>query len=207
MLLALDQATVLGWACGTAGAQPMWGSIRFEGDWPGEVHANFRAWLVRTITDHRPERVCFEKPFIPTPRAPRFAAAGTMIPSAPGIMMNALTLRRLLYMAGCIEEVCASMGVPDCREVSPAEVEKFLLGKRGLKRAQKKAATMSMIRAMGFDVQDDNAGDAVAIWLMMEARFYPALAQKRGVGPLWASAPAKGNADVVSRAGHRSSRI
>ncbi len=201
MILAHDQATTTGWAVGEPGGRPSWGSLRFDGDRPGIVYANFRSWLVRVMTAERPDVVIFEKPYIPMPRKPRFAAAGTGdfwagAQPAGGIVMNALTLRRLLYMAGCIDEVCEQMGVRDCREVSPSEISKFLLG-RTPKRAEKKAATIAMVRAYGFDVQDDNAADAVAMWLMTEARFHPRLASQRGSGPLFLKpAPAKGGSDA-----------
>ncbi len=212
VLLAIDQATTSGFCVGKAGERPSWGSLRFDGRGPGEIHANFRNWLVRVMTAERPSVVCFEKPYIPIGQKPRFAAAGTgefwATASAKPMQMNPLVLRRLLWMVGCIEEVCHQFNIPECREVSPSEISKFLLG-RTPKRAEKKAATIAMIRAYGFEVQDDNAADAVGIWLMTEARFHPGLASKRGVGPLFLNpTPAKGPADARSLPnGRRSSRL
>jgi hypothetical protein len=205
-IAAFDQATVLGFAVGEAGGRPSWGSLRFDGHTAGEIHANFRAWLVRVMTSERPDICAFEKPYIPMPRVPRFAAAGTFHAAPAGIQMNPLTLRRLLWMAGCIEEVCEVFSIR-CEELQPSEISKFLLG-RTPKRTEKKAATIQAIRAYGFDVQDDNSADAVAMFLLMEATVAPGLASKRGFGSLFLpQSPTIGANRAISSPGRRGSRL
>ena len=179
-ILAIDQATTSGFCFGEVGGSPTWGSIKFRGEGAGAIFVEYRSWLVRMIVQATPTIVVFESPFVPH-AAPRFGKGGKMSTAIP---MNALTLRRLLYMAGCIEEVCSAAGVR-CREVTPAEVSKFILNRVRMGRDEKKAATLRMIRAYGFDVADDNCADAVSIWLKTEATLSPQLASRRGEGPLF----------------------
>lgn len=180
-ILALDQATTSGFCFGAIGGSPTWGSIKFRGEGNGAIFAEYRSWLVQMVAQAGPTIVVFESPFIPHNAAPRFGKGGKLSSAIP---MNPLTLRRLLYMAGCIEEVCSAAGVR-CREVTPAEVTKFILNRVRMNRNEKKAETLRVIRAYGFDVADDNCADAVAIWLKTEATLSPALASRRGEGPLF----------------------
>lgn len=168
MILALDTATVTGWAAGNPGERPQWGSRHFivKGG-NGEVIAQFRHWLEARCDELRPDLVVFESPWVPR-----------------GLMSNALTLRRLMALAVTVEAVAWERRIK-CREATPIEIAKFFIGTGGLKREAKKAATIEMCRRYGFDVSDDNSADALALWCMAEARLSPAAARDRGVGPLF----------------------
>ncbi len=166
-IVAIDQATVLGFATGCTGSTPRWGSIRLQGDTTGEILADFRRFLVTMCREQKPDLVVFEQPIFPR------------------MAFNMATLLRLIAMAGFIEEVCVVHGVK-CRQVSSAEVSSFLLLRGRMKRAEKKLATLRVLRDQyGFDLGLDNdAGDALGIWLKAEAVMEPTVAGRRGIGPL-----------------------
>lgn len=168
MILALDNATRLGFAHGVVGGAPSWGSQDFgRGRSNGEVLSAFRAWLVAKIEATRPTLVCFESPYMPVGNNP-FAAPA-----------NALTIRRLYAFAGITEAVCFERHLR-CAEARPSEITKAFLGgpaPRG--RQAKKAATVKMCRLLGFAVDDDDQADALALWCYAEAQFSPSMISHR----------------------------
>lgn len=169
MILALDSATKCGWARGAAGvAVPQFGTADFSGGSTGQVVYNFRHWLADIIIDLRPRVIVFESIYVPH-----------------GLVRNPKTLRRLYTIAGEIEAAAYEASI-DVYEATASEISKFFLGtSRPLKREAKKLATIEMCRQYGWDPQDDNAADALAIWAMAEAKFDPAAARRRGDGPLF----------------------
>jgi hypothetical protein len=174
MILALDQATVTGWAAGEPGTRPVWGARAFRARSTGEMLSLFRNWLIARCEEFHPSLICFESPYIPRGK-PRNG-------SPP---LNPLTLRRLLAIAGTIEAVAWDQRIR-CLEARAPEIEKFFVGRatRG-DRAAKKKNTVSMCATYGWNTVSDDAADALALWAMAEATIAPALAQKRGAGPLF----------------------
>lgn len=173
MILALDTATVTGWAAGRPGSAPTWGARSFRGDSTGEIIAQFRYWLEARIVEHKPTLICFEAPYIPR-QGPKFT----------GPPLNAITLRRLLALAATVEAAAWEHRIP-CREKTPLEISKFFIGTARLKRVEKKAATVDMCRAYGWETVSEDAADALALWAMAEAALDPAAARARGIGPLF----------------------
>jgi hypothetical protein len=178
MILALDTATVTGWAHGPAGANPpllQWGARDFSGrGGNGEVIAKFRHWLNARCFELKPRLIVFESPYIPHPG------------KRTGPPMNALVLRRLLAMVGIVEAIAFELRI-ECCESRPSEITKFFTGSaRHGGRDAKKAATVEMCRAYGWDVGgDDNAADALALWAMAEAKLNPRASSLRGDGRLF----------------------
>jgi hypothetical protein len=169
MILALDNATRLGFCHGIVGAPPVWGSHNFGRNRSnGEVLSAFRAWLIEKLDATGASIVAFESPYMPTGPNNPFAAPA-----------NALTIRRLYAFAGFTEAVCHERRVK-CYEARPSEITRHFLGgpaPRG--REAKKAATVKMARLLGFDVADDDEADAVALWNYAEAQFAPAMISRR----------------------------
>jgi hypothetical protein len=182
VILALDTATVTGWACGKVGGTPKFGSRNFGGAnvKRGLVFAQFRFWLHSGCAKLRPTLIVYESPYIP--RTP-------VNPPAPGarpFVMNADTLRRLLWFTGEIEEVAAELSI-ECREATTSEIAKFFTGKARWPggRDEKKERTKEMCRAYGWDVTNDNEADALALWAMAEAIVSPRASSARGDGMLF----------------------
>lgn len=172
ILLTLDQARVCGFCYGVIGApasELCFGSIDLGKHDTGQFLGQWRRWLDQMMRDVRPERVCFESPYVPVLR---------------GQPMNAVTLRRLMAMAGYIEEVADAYGI-GCFEATTLEMSRFLLG-RVPRKVEKKALTVEAVKRYGFDVGADDAADAVALWLLSEATLAPEIGLRRGVGPLFA---------------------
>lgn len=186
MILALDPATTTGWACGPAGGRPKWGHRNFGGAnvSRGLVFAQFRFWLHGGCAKLKPSLIVYESPYIPRMEQPR-----KPIPGQRPFVINADTLRRLLWFTGEIEEVAAELSI-ECREATTSEIAKFFTGKARWPggRDEKKERTKEMCRAYGWDVENDNQADALALWAMAEAVVSPRAASARGDGVLFLGA-------------------
>jgi hypothetical protein len=180
MILALDTATVTGWAAGNPGDEPTWGSRDFTSPGGnGEVIAKFRHSLNGLCYKFKPTTIVFESPYIPRPNFNRRPGAGPP-------PMNALTLRRLLTLTGIVEEVAWELRI-ECLEATAAEIMKFFLGTGRVAggRPAKKAATIAMCQRYGWATVDEDACDALALWTMAEGIIDPRAASRRGDGPLF----------------------
>lgn len=198
MILALDTATVTGWAAGRPGETPQWGARDFSGrGGNGEVGGKFRFWLQGMCHQLQPRLIVFESPYVPFPRKDNQRAP----------MMNPLTLRRLMGLALIVETTAWELRIKSF-EATTGEISKFFTGtSRHGGRDQKKAATIAMCRRYGWDVaENDDAADALALWCMAEAKEDPDAALSRGVGPLFLS-PKKVSAPRSSAAGRLESGV
>lgn len=206
VILFLDLGAVLGWAAGVPGQRPSWGAVNFtltrspyddhlpqrrreDKNWPpaGRVFARQRLWLEETIVKFDPKLICFESPYIPRPVRKVRLANGALFGSVErkAIPPNLATLRRLLGYPAIVDEVADRLGVP-CREVAIADVCQFLTGKGGWGgREAKKQQTQRMCALYGFQTATFDESDALAGLLFCEATLFPAIAQRRGVGPLF----------------------
>jgi hypothetical protein len=151
-ILALDIATRTGWAVGAVGQRaPMFGSIRFGK--PGASHdaifANALKWASANFKTWRPDRIMFEAPL------PTIFHRGTT---------NISTTRILFGLPAIMQAVAYLRGVYDVRDAAAKDVRIFFLG-NNLRRDAAKAATIKRCRMLGWDVEDDNAADACALWL------------------------------------------
>lgn len=195
MILALDTATVTGWACGPVGGTPKFGARNFGGSGiaRGLVFAQFRFWLHSGCQKLRPTLIVYESPYIPRPQEKQD-------PTRRRFVMNADTLRRLLWFTGEIEEVAAELNI-ECREATTGEIARFFTGKARWPggRDEKKERTKEMCRAYGWDVTNDNEADALALWAMAEAIVSPRAASARGDGVLFI--PSTVNKPVSKKSG------
>lgn len=185
MILALDIATRVGFAFGEIGASPTWGSRDFsDKHGTGAIIGKFRVWLCEQCYRLKPSLVVYEAPYV-----------------ARGKIMNAHTTERLHGM------ICTAMSVAwelriDYQREQSATIRKFLTGHaRHGSRAAGKAAVLAACLAMGFDVgTDDDAGDALALWLMIEAQLDPSAGMRRGNGALLPASSGKTHGNDRRRA-------
>ncbi len=155
--LVLDLATQLGWAEGIPGEKPAYGTHRLapEGSEPMAIFGGMIDFLGRRLQAFRYKMVVYEAPLDPRFMGPR---------------TNLNTARMLLGLPAIVEGVCYQCGVYNLREASVNDVRDHLLGYRP-KKKEGKAHVMAHLRSLGYEPQDDNAGDALALWLYSASIF------------------------------------
>jgi hypothetical protein len=151
-VLALDIATRTGWCLGAVGAKlPTFGSVRFasQGASHAALFADALSWASSNFKEWKPDRVVFEAPLPGSFRRGRTTAnVAAILNGLPAIMQGVAHLR----------------GIYDVRSASAKDVRVFFLG-HNPKRDIAKKATVHRCKLLGWQVEDDNAGDACALWL------------------------------------------
>lgn len=145
-ILALDIAMRTGFAYRENGVVKF--GVRDFREWNvdyGLLGVKFEDWLARIFTAIEPAHLAMEKPFF----SKATANAGEL-------------LHGMAWEAG---KMAYSRGVPYTKHAPPT-IKKFITG-HGF---AKKPEVIAAIRNLGHDVQDDNAADAVALLLMVEAQ-------------------------------------
>ena len=160
--LALDLATVCGFAIGDTGARDyLFGSKRILGgqqDELGPYAADFAEWLGGSIRAHGIEKVGFEAPVLP----PKTQIA---------------TLERLYGLKMVTELVCFRAGVPVVQEHMQTVRRHFMGAGWHARKGDIKVAICKQCRLLGYRVGDDhNAADAVALLDYLLALEQPARA-------------------------------
>lgn len=153
MILALDIATVTGWALGSLDCEPEAGRFRLPktGDDIGRFVNAYRDWLVEMIDRHSPSRVVYESPL-----------------TTPGPQTNMMTLRKLGGLTVMTESVAVDMAV-ECKEANLSTIRKHFVGRgrapKDVKDGRKwfKAAVMDRCQVKGWHPADDNEADALAL--------------------------------------------
>lgn len=163
-VLALDLASVSGWACGEPGGPPDHGSIRFAS--PGASHeavfAGALKWMSDITTAKGPSLVVWEAPL-----ATSFKRGNSNI--------NTTTL--LYGLPAIIGAVSYLRGVFDIRKADTRDVRLHFIGSNP-KRAKAKPMVIRQCKVLGWDVRDDNEADALATWHYMCSLIEPRLAMK-----------------------------
>ncbi len=166
-ILALDQATVTGWAFAEPGCEPVWAHKKLGRDkaTAGEVGAAFTCLIEGLLDTFRPEFMCFEAPYVPRAGRDR-------------VPINAETLRRLLGLAFLIDTIAEQHGI-ECREIASSAATLSMTGRgKYPNRQAKKRATMQACWARGWKASEDEA-DALAILMFSEARLFPEASRQR----------------------------
>ena len=180
-ILAVDQATVSGWAFAEPGDPPVWGHKRMgrAGATEGEVFFAFRLFLLGLVDAFKPRYLVFEAPFLPRPDR-----------SATAKPLNPAVLRRAYGLASQIVAIAEEYGL-SCYEKQSVEVAKFFTGQGRFKgetadarTKAKKDATIAACWARGWECTHDEA-DALALLMCFEAELHPAHALRRT--PLFAN--------------------
>lgn len=164
MILALDLATVTGWACGLPGERPLSGSVRFGKSSPthGEIAANAIAWMLGKLDDLKPTVIVYEQPL-----PPNFTGGNTTLNTSMVLMGLPFLLSGIAYKLGIFNVASARV----------SDVRTFFLG-GNLKSAEAAKLTLQRCISLGFDPGDDNEADALALWCYQCALVRPELAHK-----------------------------
>lgn len=167
VLLALDVATICGFAVGEIGTenprtalelatsggipQPLSGTHRIgrPGIPDGQFYANYEQWVDDLITIHNPAMVVYEAPFI-----------------SGGNKMHAAF--RLLGMSAITDLICYKKSVP-VRSAHNATVRKYFCGTGNAKREIMKQKIKDACDLRGWKYEDDNHADALAVWEYSQA--------------------------------------
>lgn len=147
LVLALDLSTRTGWACGRAGAEPDHGVLPLPSAiGHGAIGSSFMDQLYALFQVQHFERVVMEAPLPPVGQT------------------HANTARIQYGLAFVTEVFCDRRSIP-VREARPDDWRKAVLGRARFGGTDKaKAACIAWCQAQGWDPQDDNAADALALW-------------------------------------------
>jgi hypothetical protein len=160
-VLALDLASVSGWAVGEPGGEPLHGSIRFAS--PGASHeaifAEAHRWTIGMVQEHKPTLVIWEAPLAGFKTGKTTNDVSTVLFGLPAVVGAAV------YISG----------VFDIRKADTRNVRLHFIGCNP-KRAVAKPMVVRQCQAMGWQVYDDNEADALAIWHYMCSLIEPKLA-------------------------------
>ena len=149
-ILALDLARQMGWAEGIPGETPTYGTHKLapEGSEPMAVFGGALDFVARRMQATRYRMLIYEAPFDPR---------------VMGFKTNVNTARILIGLPAIVEGVAYQMGHYNIREADVNEVRFFLLGAKP-KKAEGKRLVADHLRMLGYEPQDDNASDALALW-------------------------------------------
>jgi hypothetical protein len=159
-ILALDIASRVGWCEGPLNGQPLfYGSERLapEGAGDAAIFAGMLQFLGRRLAAFKPRIIVYEAPL-----DPRIVKKTTRA-----------TLRRLNGLPAVAEAIAYRMGVYDIREIETGDLKLYWHGKRNLPRQIVKPMTIRKMRALGYDVNDEDAADAIAVHRYMAAFLDP----------------------------------
>lgn len=170
-ILALDIATVTGWARGRIDQTPRSGSHRFGTlhDGHNEVFAAALQWFGR---------------FLATSPVPDLLIIESLLP--PEAMLNRTSRQvrdRLAGLHGVIRAQAKSAGIGEIAEARVGDVRAHFIGVRHARRVIAKRDTVEKCRSLGWPCADDNAGDALALWHFAASQIDPRLALQ--VSPLF----------------------
>jgi len=146
-ILALDLASVTGWAYGKPDAVPTFGHKRFvnPGGSRAAAYRTFRLWLDLFCSSHKTDLIVFESPLAAL-------LHGTT---------NISTLKVLTGLAEHLEEWAYER--IELREANVAQVRAHFIG-GNFKSKIAKAATVERCRVRGWGVETSDEADAVALW-------------------------------------------
>jgi hypothetical protein len=161
IVLALDLASVSGWAVGEPGSAPEHGSHRFASSGASHeaIFNNAMDWAGEIISMCKPTLIIWEEPL------PGFKG-GTTTADATAILFG---------LCAVIGAVAYQHGIYDIRKARTSDVRLHFIGCNP-KRKLAKPMVVRQCRAMGWDVFDDNEADALATWHYMCSLLEPRLA-------------------------------
>jgi hypothetical protein len=149
-VLALDLASVTGWAHGKPGAVPTFGHTRFvsQGTSRAGLYRAFRSWLDQkwNVRDAQPDLIVYESP---------------AVPSLMGGKTNIDTTKTLIGLAEHLEEWAYNN--IELREASVSQVRAHFIG-QNMKAAVAKPLTVERCRDLGWQVETTDEADACALW-------------------------------------------
>ena len=154
LILALDVATVTGFARGKIGAIPSSGSIRFDGaaarPTDNQCFGAAVTWIVALLEQGPLPDVLIMEALLP--------------PMAMKGETTTAVRDRLGGLHGIMRGVAHRYGVGEISTVSVGAVRSHFIGDRSLRREAAKREVLYKCQALGWPARDHNAADACAIW-------------------------------------------
>jgi Holliday junction resolvasome RuvABC endonuclease subunit len=175
-ILALDIATITGWAMGPASDNPQYGTVRLKArdDHPREAAYNLMCFLADIFRAEVPDFVVWEEPMPPIFHANQAAKTGK-------VQQNNASMTLPVMLDGVIYACCTRKGVP-CAAVNRMKVLNHFTGKaRWGGGAEAKRAVVSRCHMLGLlpkNVKNDDIADAISIWHWAAATRYRAIDKK-----------------------------
>ncbi len=144
-VLALDLATVTGWAAVRPDGAVVYGTERLAPPKTevGEFLARAGRWITETIIKTEPDVIVFETVWV-------------------GPNTHQTTARKLMSLAGLTEMIAFKRDL-ECWEANTMTVVKHFTGDGGGKRPEKKARVMAECRRRGFNPETEDEADALAV--------------------------------------------
>lgn len=170
IILALDLATTTGWARGSPGEEPTYGSVRFAGKGASQeaIFGNALDWLITDTKLVPPDMIVYESPII--------AKWGkTTIETSEILHGLPALVKGVAFMRGIFKD--------RLRRINVSTVRKYFIGRERCESKEAKKLTIRKCKLMRWQPQDDNAADALALWSYQCALLDPATSVK--VTPLF----------------------
>lgn len=149
-VLALDLATITGWAHGKPGEAPNFGSVQFgkPGTSRAKIYRAFREWLetVWNARNHQPDLIVFESP---------------AVPSIMGGRTHVDTTKMLFGLSEHLEEWAYEKF--ELREASVSQVRSHFIG-GNFKSKIAKPMVMERCVELGWKTETYDQSDACALW-------------------------------------------
>jgi hypothetical protein len=152
LIWALDIARVTGFALGRPGEQPTARSICLAkaGAISDDLFCACLDWFSALLRDHEHPDILILEELLP-PIARRGAT-------------STAAQHRLAGMHGIVRGLARQAKIPEIASASPASVRGHFIGERAAKRERAKQLVVTMCQRQGWIVDDDNCGDALALW-------------------------------------------
>jgi hypothetical protein len=187
IILALDPAKTTGWAIGTPGDAPIYGSTTF-----GSAGCSHESIFMHGL-------VWFSNFLKAQPGITLITMEAKLPPTFVRGKTTKHTLDVLYGLPAIFKAVARCRNVVDIREASTGDVRGHFINDRTCKRAEAKQEVMQMCRMLGWSPHDDNAGDALALWHYTCSLFEPKMALE--VTPMFRSGVIDDRSLRVDRAG------
>ena len=161
IILALDIATTTGFARGRVGEVPIGGSVRF-GKTNASNNAVFAAclkWIARELE--------------PEPRPEILIVESMLSPEAKVGATSRDVRDRLAGLHGVVRAVAHLRGIYEINEAGVAAVRAHFIGSSHERRDRAKSLVLDRCKQLGWDANDNNCGDAFALWSYTAALLDP----------------------------------
>lgn len=169
-ILALDLATITGFARGVVSGVPKAGTIAFgRGDSKNAVFANAMAWFSGLLE--------------PKPRPDLIVIEAMLPPQAMKGETSTAVRDRLAGLHGIVRAVGYLRGCYRIEVVRVGDIRRHFIDDGMLPRDRAKDAVMAKCRALGWQCRNDNEADALALWSYARSMLSPAAALE--VSPLF----------------------
>jgi hypothetical protein len=170
-ILAIDAATVSGWARGKPGEIPSSGSVRFGKPNSADyvVFGDAVNWFVERLKVGPVPDVLIIEALLP--------------PTAMKGETTRAVRDRLCGLHGILKGIAHRYGIGEIATAPVGLVRQHFIGWRHARRNVAKRETMLRCRELGWPCVDDNAGDALALWHYAASLIEPNLALQ--VSPLF----------------------